>query len=284
MITHLAALAAEKSAVKGFLGALHPGVIHFPIALLSVAALLEIVQIVRRKPEPAPGTAVLAYLAAAAAVPAAFFGFMLADYSGEEGKILDWHKWLGIASTVLALSAAACAVKARTCAGSRAGLRISLILGTGLVLITGYLGGELVFGEGHIMKFIFSKETPKTEEVKDHGVTPPTPGLDKVDFVRDVAPILKNDCFKCHGGEKVKGKFKLSTKHDAIETPAESGKAIIPGKPSNSKFYTSLIDTNEDDVMPPIKEKNRPTKEQIELLRKWIEQGAVWPDGFEIKK
>ena len=90
-------------------------------------------------------------------------------------------------------------------------------------------------------------------------------------------------CFKCHGGEKVKGKFKLNTKALAMEG-GESGKAINPGKPTLSKFYTSLIDPDEDILMPPPKEKARPSKEQIERVKKWIEEGADWPEGFEFKK
>ena len=81
----------------------------------------------------------------------------------------------------------------------------------------------------------------------------------------------------------MKGKFKLNTKALAMEG-GESGKAILPGKPTLSKFYTSLIDKDEDVLMPPPKEKTRPSKEQIEKVRLWIEQGADWPDGVEFKK
>src|SRR5262249_26081578 len=115
-------MSAEKSALKGLLGALHPGLVHFPIALLAVAALLEVIQILRKRKEPAPGTPTLAFLAAAAAIPASFFGFMLADYDGAEGATVNLHQWLGVASTVVAVVAAGCAVKAKSCAGSLVGL------------------------------------------------------------------------------------------------------------------------------------------------------------------
>jgi uncharacterized membrane protein len=278
-------MATEKSTLKGLLGAFHPGVVHFPIALLSVAALLEVFQILRKRKEPAPGTSTLAYLAAAAAVPASLFGFMLADYDGAEGATIDLHKWLGVASTVVAIAAAGCAVKAKTCAGSLVGLRLSLILGAALVGATGYIGGELVFGEGHITKHLFgSKATPKEPPKTDEKAPPQPVALsDKVDFAKDIAPMIQAACFKCHGGEKVKGKFKLNTKKDAF-LGGESGKAINAGKPTLSKFYTSLLDPDEDVLMPPPKEKVRPSKEQIEKVKKWIEQGADWPEGFEFKK
>jgi hypothetical protein len=82
----------------------------------------------------------------------------------------------------------------------------------------------------------------------------------------------------------VKGKFKMNTKALAMEG-GDSGKEILPGKPELSKFYKALtLDANDDDLMPPKKEKLRPSKEQIERIRKWIEQGAEWPNGYEFKK
>jgi uncharacterized membrane protein len=288
-MTHLLLAVTEKSAVKGFLGALHPGVVHFPIAILAVAAFLEFLQILRRKTEPAPGTLTLAWLAAAAAVPASFFGFQLADYEGSEGSLINLHKWTGIASTVVAIAAALCATRAKSSPGAVKGLRLALILGATLVLTTGYLGGELVFGEGHLFKFFQAKAeaTPS-----DSGATNPqvlqkpasTDVADKVDFAKEIAPIIKDMCFKCHGGEKVKGKFNLATKKTAFDQ-AESGKAILPGKPDLSKFYKAMtLAKDDDDLMPPIKEKARPSREQIERVKKWIEQGAEWPDGYEFKK
>lgn len=285
---HLLLAVAEKSAVKGFLGALHPGVVHFPIALLSVAALFEILQILRRRKEPAPGTPALAYLAAAAAVPASLFGFMLQDYEGAEGRLVDLHQWLGVASTIVAVFAALFAIKAKTSPACLAGLRVGLIVGSGLVLATGYVGGELVFGENHLFK-AFAKQQPKAPEPPagqkpDPLLKPATPVADKVDFVKEIAPLIQNTCFKCHGGEKVKGKFKLNTKALAMEG-GESGKAILPGKPTLSKFYTLMtLAADDEELMPPPKEKARPTKEQIERVKKWIEEGADWPDGVEFKK
>jgi uncharacterized membrane protein len=290
-MTHLLLLAAaEKSAAKGFLGALHPGVVHFPIALLAVAAFLEFLQILRRKSEPAPGTGALAWLAVASAIPASLFGFMLADYEGSEGSLISLHKWTGVASTVVAVAAALCAARAKSSPAAVKAFRLALIVGATLVLSTGYLGGELVFGEGHLFKFFHAKaEATSSTDVgtADPKVLQKPAAADvaeKVDFVKEIAPIIKNDCFKCHGGEKVKGKFNLGSKKTAFDQ-AESGKAILPGKPDLSKFYKSMtLDSGDDDLMPPIKEKARPTKEQIERVRKWIEQGAEWPDGYEFKK
>ena len=280
------AAGSDRSPWLGVFGNLHPATVHFPIALISVAALLESVQILRKRAEPAPGTRVLTALGAVGACFASLFGWLLEEYSGTAGDTFDFHKYIGLGSTAVAVAAGLLCIKATCCKGSLIALRVTLILGAGLVGAAGYLGGELVFGKNHIFGPLEKKEDVK----------PPTPAIftpvpnpdpllkvEKVSFEKDIAPIIKDMCFKCHGGEKVKGKLKLNTKALAMEG-GESGKAILPGKPSISKFYTSMIDPDEDILMPPPKEKARPSKEQIERVKKWIEEGADWPEGFEFKK
>ena len=75
----------ETSPLVGLFGAFHPGIVHFPIALLTLAAALEVWQGVRRKGEMSPATLILAVVAGLSSVPACFFGFMLAKAGGTEG-------------------------------------------------------------------------------------------------------------------------------------------------------------------------------------------------------
>jgi len=285
-MTPLLLAAADKSPMIGLFGKLHPAVVHFPIALISVAALFELLQMMRKRPEPAAGTLPLVFLGALSAVVASLFGWALEEYDGVEGSTFDLHKWVGIGATVVAVTSALIALKARTSRGALLGMRLTLLLGAALVGGTGYLGGELVFGGNHIFGVFKKKEAsapppPNGTPASNGHETLLTPA--RVSFEKEIAPIIKDMCFKCHGGEKVKGKFKMNTKALAMEG-GESGKAINPGKPTLSKFYTSLVDADEDILMPPPKEKARPSKEQIERVKLWIEQGAEWPDGFEFKK
>jgi len=294
MMNLLIASAAEKSALKWFLGALHPGIVHFPIGLLSAAAFFELIQILRKKAETHPATIPLIALSALTSIPAVLFGFMLADHGGNEGGTVELHKWLGIAAGGAAFVAVACAAKSKSSRGVLTILRLATLLGAALVMGAGYFGGEMTMNEGHILrplKALLGIAEPKTEDakkpptvdVKQPDTKEPLQTPAKISFEKEIAPVIKDMCFKCHGGEKVKGKFKLNTKALAMEG-GESGKAILPGKPEISKFYTSLVDGDEDVVMPPPKEKARPTKEQIEKVKLWILQGADWPDGVEFKK
>jgi uncharacterized membrane protein len=275
MLDLLATAGPDPSPWLGFFGRLHPGIVHFPIALLAVAALFEAVQVLKKRPEPAGGTVALTVLAAVGAAAASLFGWFLQDYEGAEGTTMDLHKWIGLGATGVAVAAAFLTIKAKTCAGSRLGLRLALFLGTGLVLATGYLGGDLVFGENHLFN-VFKPRTEPPPPVSNGPLLTPS---GKVDFVKEIAPILKDSCVKCHCEKKVKGKLRLDLKELAMKGGG-GGKAILPGKGADSPLYTSLVEPDPEMRMP---EKADPLpKEQIERIKKWIDEGAEWPDGYRI--
>lgn len=98
---------------------------------------------------------------------------------------------------------------------------------------------------------------------------------EKVDFARDVLPILSNHCFQCHGPDEQgrKGDLRLDTKEDALR---KEGAVIVPGKSAESDFIRRIVSSERGEVMPPPKA-NKPLKpEQIATLKKWIDQGAAW--------
>jgi mono/diheme cytochrome c family protein len=103
----------------------------------------------------------------------------------------------------------------------------------------------------------------------------------KVDFVKDIQPILQKTCIECHGPEKQKGKLRLDSKEAAFKGGAD-GPAIVPNNPEKSDLYRRItLPAGHDDIMP---NKGEPlTKVQTDLIRDWISQGAVWPDTAVVK-
>src|SRR6188474_3640 len=101
----------------------------------------------------------------------------------------------------------------------------------------------------------------------------------KVDFVRDVQPILKASCLKCHGAEKPKGQFRLDSRLHALKGGV-AGKAILPGKGSESLLVKLLLESDPEERMP--RKADPLPKAQIDLLRAWIDQGAVWPEAASV--
>ena len=110
------------------------------------------------------------------------------------------------------------------------------------------------------------------------GAVPSARAADKVDFEPQIKPILELNCVRCHGPEKPKGGLRLDTKDGSLKG-GDSGPALVPGKPDQSPLYTStIVPVDDDKHMPP---KGDPLKkDQTELLRVWIEQGAAWPEGM----
>jgi mono/diheme cytochrome c family protein len=104
----------------------------------------------------------------------------------------------------------------------------------------------------------------------------------KVDFARDIQPILQRSCVECHGPEKPKGKLRLDTREAALKG-GQDGVVIVPGKADESDLYRRItLPANNDDVMP--NKGDLLTKAQTDVVRDWINQGAEWPEGvvFEI--
>ena len=87
-----------------------------------------------------------------------------------------------------------------------------------------------------------------------------------------VRPILKTHCFHCHGesGEKPKGKLDVRLRRLLVQG-GKSGPAVVPGKRNESPLFKRLVEGE----MPPEEAAKRPTKQEIDLIGRWIDQGAL---------
>ena len=107
-------------------------------------------------------------------------------------------------------------------------------------------------------------------------VTFPADG--KVDFVRDVQPILRASCVECHNPDTKKGRLRLDAKSFAIKG-GQSGDVIAAGKPADSLLLRRVRGEGGEKQMP-FKRPPLPA-EQVRILAAWVEQGAAWPDGVD---
>ncbi|UHG91381.1 DUF1553 domain-containing protein [Spirosoma oryzicola] len=101
---------------------------------------------------------------------------------------------------------------------------------------------------------------------------------DRVDYNTQIKPLLNKHCIACHGGVKKASGFSLLFEHEAL-APAKSGKpGIIPGDADASEMIRRLTLDDPDERMPLEHPALKP--DEIELLRKWIDQGAEWGDHW----
>ena len=100
----------------------------------------------------------------------------------------------------------------------------------------------------------------------------------RIDFARDVRPILSNHCWSCHGPDEATREAKLRLdRRDTATAKTESGKvAVTPGQPAASELVARISSREEDLVMPPPSAKKPLTAAQKETLRRWVEQGAEY--------
>jgi hypothetical protein len=121
--------------------------------------------------------------------------------------------------------------------------------------------------------------TAMAEKTIDASKLPPASSKKGVTYATDIKPIFETSCFKCHSSksEKIKGKLKVDSAADVIKG-GENGPDIIIGDSAKSKLVAAISHVgDEDDFMPPVgnKAKIPPlTKEQIGIVRAWIDQGA----------
>ncbi|QDV18800.1 Planctomycete cytochrome C [Gimesia panareensis] len=99
----------------------------------------------------------------------------------------------------------------------------------------------------------------------------------QVDFAKQIRPLFQAKCYSCHGREVQEGGFRLDLKSRALEG-GDSGVAIKPGKSHQSELFHRVSGTGDGDKMPPEGEGTPLSKEELALVKTWIEQGATWPE------
>jgi uncharacterized membrane protein/mono/diheme cytochrome c family protein len=281
-------LAATGPDLPRAAGRLHPLVVHFPIALALVAVAAEWWRGVRRIEGMSPLTMPLLWIAAVSAIAATSTGWLNAahEHDGSTDPTLDRHRWIGTATTVALLGMAwwgrsLCAALVHPTAEAFARLGAFRWMAAVLAVavgVTGHLGGELVYGKGYVAKALFPPAAKPTEPPTEAPAAEPaalTPS--ELHFIERVQPLLEAHCIECHGSRRQRGGLRMDSR-EALFEGEEYEWAVIPGKSAESEVLKRVVLGRDDpDAMPP--EGPGLSQEEIEALRKWIDEGAVWPEA-----
>jgi len=108
----------------------------------------------------------------------------------------------------------------------------------------------------------------------------PPPAKHKINFVKEILPIFKKHCVKCHGQEKQKSGFRIDVRELALEG-GDMGRNIIPDNSAESPLVHFMSGLDEETVMPP--KGGVLGDKTLGLIRAWIDQGADWPDGAGVQ-
>jgi len=118
-------------------------------------------------------------------------------------------------------------------------------------------------------------------------VVPPTcAATEPVKFSRDILPILSDRCFHCHGPDEShrEADLRLDLREEACKD-REGSAVIVPGQPDKSELLARITSDDEFTLMPPPDSHRKPlTKDQVEIFRRWIAEGAVWGRHWSFEK
>ena len=248
--------------------------VHFPVALLVVAAVSELGGLWRRSPEV--GAMARGWSGSPPATfAAAFAGWTMSErdpVSRAMASTLEWHRWTGVG--VLALTLLCVLLGAKTSA-----FRGVLFCGAIGVAVTGHLGGTMSWGEGYLLEPIQSwraanaQTEPAPESVvrlengaerpvgaapgvlfwglhrsmclkkRSHGskILKQIPTPTKIEFVKDIQPILETYCVECHGPRKKKGGLRLEPIDAAFPVGDEDFWTMLPGDGESSLLVQRMF-------------------------------------------
>lgn len=266
------------------LGRFHPLIVHFPIGLLIVAGLMEVITLGKFKHPLRSGIRFLVVLGSLSAILAAIMGWLLAENEGVSGSSLELHKQIGFVAAGLSLILLYSLRKTevRQDSNSIKLFRILLFFSGIGVGIAGHFGASLTHGDDFLTEVLpWNEETsaPPSLTVNLASFASEISSEQEIQLVTNVRSVLAHNCYKCHSGAKIEGELRLDEREYVFEG-GENGPIIVHGNPGESELIRRIsLSKNHDDVMPS--KGKLLSKEEIQLLVLWVEKGAPWPDGIE---
>jgi uncharacterized membrane protein/mono/diheme cytochrome c family protein len=257
-----------------FLGRLHPLVVHFPVSLLCVALVLEVVGWRRKSNELKAGITALVWIGTVSSVIAVALGLLLANQDEYGGDTVSIHQWTGIATMVLA-----CITVFALRTGRTSLYKSLLFLTVGGVTMAGHYGAMLTHGDDYLTSVLpFSKTGEKSDGANftfaSNGNQPlNAQQIEELNI--EVRSILAHNCYSCHGEAKTKGELRLDKK-EFIFKGGEDGPIIEAGHPEKSEIIRRVtLAAGHKEAMPT--KGKRLTEKEVAILEFWIKQGAPWP-------
>jgi len=104
---------------------------------------------------------------------------------------------------------------------------------------------------------------------------------DDVDFRRDVRPILSDACFQCHGVDEANRQAELRLdRREGLFAERDGRSVVVPGRPKSSELIRRVTSDDDDVRMPPEDAERQLEPSEVDILRRWVEQGAEWKEHW----
>jgi uncharacterized membrane protein len=260
----------ERSEWLQFLGAFHPIAVHLPIAILVLVPLIELAGRTRFFPQLLSCVDFLLGVATCGAIATIVLGWCLARSGCYSGSLVTQHMWGGVA---VAGAAWLCWVLHARSSESHFDRRyiLALIATVGLVLFTGYRGGQLSQGENHLTEHMpdrlrsllgmqaFAAASSKSDPSTFYGAR--------------IQPVFSQHCIGCHGPSKHKANLRLDS-YEAVIRGSKDGPVIKAGNAQGSELFRRVNLPPTDDDFMPSGHKPPLSSNEIKRIELWISTGA----------
>ncbi|HUQ64907.1 MAG TPA: FN3 associated domain-containing protein, partial [Flavitalea sp.] len=248
-------------------GRMHPLVLHFPIVLILIYAVITLFLPSRLRNEHWYRSAINALLLAAAfsASITALMGFALSRNEGYDPDALALHKWTGV--LIPFLLHAFYLIRNKVVRNIHVARMVSIFLAV-MISVAGHHGAVITHGEN----FILAPVTPVQQRI--------IPAFEDAFVYNDlVQPIFDNKCAGCHNSKKAKGELVMDTK----ELFLKGGKDGVPWDTTKADLGVMMrrihMPLEEKDHMPP-KGKPQLTDDEMFIIHEWVKKGADFNKKF----
>lgn len=243
-----------------FIGKFHPLLVHMPIGFLVLLGIFEMLAARSPKQHLTESSRVVLVLTFPITVASIICGWLLAGAGDYDGSNIFWHRWLGTA-----LGIATLLLLGLHWGGLFRFYRWALIGTLVLLAVSSHLGGSLTHGNDFLAWPAAKLPRSKPAVTGDLSAQPV--------YATAVQPIFDKYCVSCHGPEKAKGKLRLDTA-DHFLKGGDSGSLIDPSDATQSLIGKRLaLPLDDEDHMPP-DGKPQPSKDQLEIIKWWLDAGA----------
>lgn len=264
------------SFVFPLLGRFHPILVHLPIGILVFGVLLIFLS---KKEDKTylPAIQLAFLLGSIGGLLACISGFLQYQFEGFSWDTVQFHLIFGVLTTAAGFFFYGKSKKIT----DPSSLKWSSTALIGALLFTGHLGGTITHGEGYFtevmpenLQSLFGGTAPSAQPL-----TLPEEGWEELAYYEEVVqPILNSNCQSCHNPRNKKGGLDLSSK-EALLKGGENGSIIDSHEFLKSSLISRMeLPLDHEDHMPP-SEKRQPKKEELQLIRLWLENEA----SFDLK-
>ncbi len=255
-----------------FIGRFHPVLVHLPIGMLVLLAILEIAGIRGTYRESVSKVRMLVVpILAICALITATCGWLLATGGDYNPQLLFWHRWLGVSVAALCVIMLI-ETRQKWFRSYFLTLAITLVV----VAITGHLGGSMTYGSGYLTQYA-PRPIKQLLGISTRQAPAPLPKLSHISnalvYPQIVQAILTQNCVTCHGPNRQKGGLRLDS-YRRLMHGRNGQPVVLPGHSARSILIQRIeLPVGKSHRMPPTGHAPL-TRGEIAILRWWVQAGV----------